>query len=189
MVVYMGDNGFSFGEHGLIDKRHAYEESMRVPLLIWSPGFTRQNSVMEQVVMNVDIAPTFLELAGITKPANMQGNSFAPILKGQSIPWRDKAYYEYYWEAPYPSTPTIFAIRTDRYKYIYNHGTWDVNELYDLHNDPYEMNNLVRDTTYRRIGLQLKNDLFAWLRETGGLQIPLKQPGNNRIDHRYRGSY
>ena len=189
MVVYMGDNGFSFGEHGLIDKRHAYEESMRVPLLVWAPGLAQPKSVMEQVVMNIDIAPTFLDLAGITKPANMQGNSFAPLLRGQNIPWRDKAYYEYYWEAPYPSTPTIFAIRTDRYKYIYNHGTWDINELYDLQTDPYEMNNLIRDTTHRRTGVALKNDLFNWLKETGGLQIPLKQPGNNRIDHKYKGSY
>jgi N-acetylglucosamine-6-sulfatase len=189
MLVYMGDNGFSFGEHGLIDKRHAYEESMRVPLLVWAPGLAKPKSVMEQVVMNIDIAPTFLDLAGIAKPANMQGSSFAPLLRGENISWRDKAFYEYYWEAPYPSTPTIFAIRTDRYKYIYNHGTWDINELYDLQNDPYEMNNLIRDTSHRSTGVALKNELFKWLRETGGLQIPLKQPGNHRIDHRYRGSY
>jgi N-acetylglucosamine-6-sulfatase len=189
MLVYMGDNGFSFGEHGLIDKRHAYEESMRVPLLVWAPGLAKPKSVMEQVVMNIDIAPTFLDLAGIAKPVNMQGSSFAPILRGENISWRDKAFYEYYWEAPYPSTPTIFAIRTDRYKYIYNHGTWDINELYDLQNDPYEMNNLIRDTSHRSTGMALKNELFNWLRETGGLLIPLKQPGNHRIDHRYRGSY
>ena len=81
MVVYMGDNGFSFGEHGLIDKRHAYEESMRVPLLVWAPGMIKPNSVVEQNIMNVDLAPTFLELAGINKPAQMQGYSFADIIK------------------------------------------------------------------------------------------------------------
>ena len=185
----MGDNGFSFGEHGLIDKRHAYEESMRVPLLVWAPGFVKPASAVEQVIMNVDIAPTFLAIAGIAKPKNMQGNSFAPILKGQNIPWRDRAFYEYYWEAAYPQTPTIFAIRTDRYKYIYNHGTWDINELYDLKNDPYEMNNLIRDTSLRTTGLALKKELFDWLSETGGLQIPLKRPINNRIDNRYMRSY
>src|SRR5687768_1385197 len=141
IVLYMGDNGFSFGEHGLIDKRHAYEESMRVPMLVWAPGLVKPQSVLEEVVMNVDIAPTFLELAGIKKPANMQGNSFAPLLRAQQVPWRDRVFYEYYWEAAFPQTPTIFAVRSSRYKYIYNHGTWDINEFYDLQNDPYEMNN------------------------------------------------
>lgn len=189
IVLYMGDNGFSFGEHGLIDKRHAYEESMRVPMLVWAPGLVKPQSVLEQVVMNVDIAPTFLELAGIGKPANMQGNSFAPLLHAQQVPWRDRVFYEYYWEAAYPQTPTIFAVRTSRYKYIYNHGTWDINEFYDLQNDPYEMNNLIRDTSLRKQGLQLKTELFNWLKETGGLQIPLKRPIDGRIDNRYMRSY
>lgn len=189
MVVYMGDNGFSFGEHGLIDKRHAYEESMRVPLLIWAPGLVKSRSVLEEVIMNVDIAPTFLELAGIAKPKNMEGNSFAPLLNAQKIPWRENIFYEYYWEAAFPQTPTMFAIRTGRYKYIYNHGTWDINELYDLQNDPYEMNNLIRDTAFRKTGLSLKNELFKWLNETNGLQIPLKKPIDIRNDNRYRSTY
>lgn len=190
MIVYMGDNGFSFGEHGLIDKRHAYEESMRVPLLIWAPGMIQPNSVVEQVVMNVDLAPTFLELAGVNKPAQMQGYSFTGLLKGNTNTWkRDKVFYEYYWESAFPQTPTTFAARSDRYKYIYYNGVWDINELYDLEKDPWEMNNLIRDTAYRKIGLQLKNDLFKWLEETNGLQIPLKKTINNRIDNLYRGSY
>ena len=190
MVVYMGDNGFSFGEHGLIDKRHAYEESMRVPMLVWAPGMIKPNSVVDKVVMNVDIAPTFLELAGITKPKQMQGYSFSNLLKGNVNGWqRDKVFYEYYWESAFPQTPTTFAVRSDRYKYIYYNGVWDINELFDLQNDPYEMNNLIRDTSYRKIGLALKNDLFKWLEETNGLQIPLKRTINNRIDNLYRGSY
>ena len=190
MVVYMGDNGFSFGEHGLIDKRHAYEESMRVPMLVWAPGMIKPNSVVDKVVMNVDIAPTFLELAGITKPKQMQGYSFSNLLKGNASGWqRDKVFYEYYWESAFPQTPTTFAVRSDRYKFIYYNGVWDINELFDLQNDPYEMNNLIRDTSYRKIGLALKNDLFKWLEETNGLQIPLKRTINNRIDNLYRGSY
>jgi N-acetylglucosamine-6-sulfatase len=189
MVVYMGDNGFSFGEHGLIDKRHAYEESMRVPLLVWAPGMVKPQSVVEQVIMNVDIAPTFLELAGISKPAQMQGNSFVPILRGRDIPWRDRVFYEYYWESAFPQTPTTFAIRSDRYKYIYYNGVWDISELFDLQQDPWEMNNLIRDTSYRSIGLQLKRELFDWLEKTGGQQIPLKRTINNRGDHKYRGIY
>lgn len=189
MVVYMGDNGFSFGEHGLIDKRHAYEESMRVPMLVWAPGMVKPHSVVEQVIMNVDIAPTFLELAGIKKPAQMQGNSFAPILRGENIPWRNRVFYEYYWEAAFPQTPTIFAVRTDRYKYIYNFGVWDINELYDLQKDPYEMNNLIRDKSLQEQGLELKQELFNWLKETGGQQIPLKKPGNIRFDNLYNKTY
>ncbi len=188
VVVYMGDNGFSFGEHGLIDKRHAYEESMRVPLLCWAPGLVKPGTVVPQIVMNVDIAPTFLEMAGVTKPTTIQGQSFADLLRGKQVAWRDKVFYEYYWEASFPQTPTIFAIRTDRYKYIYNHGVWDINELYDLQNDPYEMNNLIRDTSLRKTGTALKKELFSWLEQTNGLQIPLKQPPG-RIDHQFRNTY
>lgn len=189
MVVYMGDNGFSFGEHGLIDKRHAYEESMRVPLLIWAPGLIKPKTVIEETIMNVDLAPTFLELASVKKPEQMQGSSFAPILSGKKIPWRNEVYYEYYWEAAFPQTPTIFAIRTNRYKYIYNFGVWDVNELYDLQKDPYEMNNLIRDTSMTKTGMELKHQLFDWLEKTKGNQIPLKKPIDYRYDHRYNKTY
>lgn len=189
MIVYMGDNGFSFGEHGLIDKRHAYEESMRVPLLVWAPGLVKPRSVVEETIMNVDLAPTFLELAGMKKPAQMQGVSFMEPLKGNKITWRNRVFYEYYWEAAFPSTPTIFAIRTDRYKYIFNYGGWDINELYDLQKDPYEMNNLIRDASQQKTGLALKQELFEWLKETGGLQIPLKKQMGTRFDNRFNKTY
>ena len=190
MIVYMGDNGFSFGEHGLIDKRHAYEESMRVPLLVWAPGMVKPNSVMEQIIMNVDLAPTFLDLAGIAKPKQMQGFSFAEILGGKSVTWqRDKVFYEYYWEAAFPQTPTTFAIRTERYKYIYYNGIWDINELYDLQADPFEMNNLIRDPAYQQTGMKLRTELFNWLGQTGGLQIPLKRVQGLRFDNRYQNTY
>lgn len=190
LIVYMGDNGFSFGEHGLIDKRHAYEESMRVPMLVWGPGMVKPQSVMDEVIMNVDLAPTFLEIAGIAKPRKMQGSSFAGLLNGKSTVWkRDKVFYEYYWEAAFPQTPTTFAIRTDRYKYIYYNGVWDINELFDLQNDPFEMNNLIRDTSLRETGIRLKTELFNWLKETNGLQIPLKRTIDNRNDNLYKGTY
>jgi arylsulfatase A-like enzyme len=189
MVVYMGDNGFSFGEHGLIDKRHAYEESMRVPLLCWAPGFIKPNSILEQMVLNVDIAPTFLDLAGIKTPAQMQGRSFAPLLQRKNIDWRKQVFYEYYWEAAFPSTPTIFAVRNDRYKYIYNHGVWDINELYDLAEDPYEMNNLIRDKNFDKQGRALRDSLFNWMSDTKGLNIPLKKASGTRFDNRYMRTY
>lgn len=95
----------------------------------------------------------------------------------------------YYWEAAFPQTPTMFAIRSERYKYIYYNGTWDINELYDLQEDPYEMNNLIRDTSYRKTGLALRAELFDWLEQTSGLQIPLKKAAGTRFDNLYRGTY
>ncbi|RYF60872.1 MAG: DUF4976 domain-containing protein, partial [Cytophagaceae bacterium] len=189
MVVYMGDNGFSFGERGLIDKRHMYEESMRVPLLVRCPAVVKAGTKLDQVVQNVDIAPTLLAYAGIAKPAQMQGNSFLPLLQGRTIPWREQAFYEYYWEADFPQTPTMFGVRTDRYKYIFNHGVWDANELYDLKNDPQEVNNLIRSADHQAIAKEMKSKVFDWLESTGGLQIPLHPIRQKRNDHRYKGVY
>ena len=189
VVIYMGDNGFSFGEHGLIDKRHAYEESMRVPLLIYAPSLSKEPRVINEVIQNIDIAPTILNIARVTKPSSMQGNSFLPFIKGQHIPWKEKAFYEYYWEYDFPQTPTIFALRTDRYKYIYNHGVWDINELYDLKNDPYEMNNLIRSEDHQTIAHTMRDEIFNWLESTGGDQIPLRKIGTKRNDHKYRSIY
>jgi arylsulfatase A-like enzyme len=189
MVVYMGDNGFLFGEHGLIDKRNAYEESMRVPLLVWAPEMVKAGPVLSQMVLNIDIAPTFLDAASIPKPAQMQGQSFLPLLKGENIPWRNKVFYEYYWEQAFPQTPTVFAVRTDKYKYIAYNGVWDINELYDLEKDPYEMNNLIRNKNMDSIGMPLKKGLYNWLEETNGLKIPLKNLNERKIDHIYRGTY
>ena len=120
----------------------------------------------------------------------MQGYSFVPAIKGDNQhARRDKVFYEYYWEASFPQTPTTFAIRTNKYKYIYYNGVWDINELFDLENDPYEMNNLIRDSSYRQTGLALKTELFTWLKETNGLQIPLKRTIDNRNDHLYKNTY
>ena len=189
IVVYMGDNGFSFGEHGLIDKRHMYEESMRVPLLVHCPAIIKPGTKLEQVVQNVDIAPTLLAYAGLPKPVQMQGNSFLPLLKGETVAWRDQAFYEYYWEANFPQTPTMFGVRTDRYKYIFNHGVWDANELYDLKADPLEVNNLIRSAEHQPIAQAMRNQVFDWLEQTGGLQIPLHPIRQKRTDHRYKGTY
>ncbi|MBD2702700.1 sulfatase [Spirosoma sp. BT702] len=194
MVVYMGDNGFSFGERGLIDKRHMYEESMRVPLLVRCPAVVKGGTKVQQVIQNVDLAPTFLAYAGLPKPTQMQGNSFLPILKGEKNgtpyrTWRDRAFYEYYWEADFPQTPTMFGVRTSRYKYIFNHGVWDANELYDLQNDPQEVNNLIRSKEHQEIAKDLRNQVFDWLESTNGLQIPLHPIRQKRNDHRYKGNY
>ena len=189
LVIYMGDNGFQFGELGLIDKRDMYEASIRVPMLARAPGLIKPGTKVEQMVMNIDIAPTILEVAGKEKPPHMQGNSFLPLLKGEQVPWRNNMYYEYYWEWAFPQTPTIFGVRTDKYKYIYNHGVWDINELYDIQNDPQEMNNLIRNPKYEKIAAELKLDMWNWLESTDGLQIPLKSVPYKRIDLPYKGTY
>ena len=129
LVIYMGDNGFAWGEHGLIDKRQFYEESVRVPMLVRCPELFKGGEVLEKMVQNVDIAPTILASAGLAKPDHMVGASFIPLLQGKEIPWRTRIFYEYYWEHEYPQTPTMHGVRTDRYKYIRYHGIWDTNEF------------------------------------------------------------
>ncbi|WP_082897024.1 sulfatase [Thalassotalea crassostreae] len=168
-VILMGDNGFMFGEHGLIDKRNAYEESMRVPLLAYAPGYLEEGKVVEEIVANIDIAPTLLEMAGIEKPDHFDGESFLKIAKGTfDGKWRDNFLYEYYWEFNYPSTPTTFALRSDNYKLIQYHGIWDTEELYDIKNDPREMNNLINDEKYLPIIVEMRAQLFERLANNKG---------------------
>lgn len=190
-VIYMGDNGFSFGEHGLIDKRQAYEESMRVPLLAMGSMVNKEQKVIEENVQNIDISATVLDIAGLPSHEQFDGVSFLPLLKGEQVDkWRDTIYYEYFWERPFPQTPTVHAIRTDQYKYIRYHGIWDINELYDIQNDPLEMKNLMRDTSYNEIAKNLRKELFNWLEETDGNKMFLRPDGNGaRFDHGYRRTY
>ena len=175
LVFYMGDNGFSFGEHGLIDKRHMYEESMRVPLLAFCPEIIKPQTKMKQMVQNIDIAPTILEAAGLQAPAHMDGKSFLPLLQGQQISWRDAILYEYYWERNFPQTPTVHGLRTDRYKYMHYHGIWDIDELYDLENDPEETTNLIDSAEHQDLVKQLNKRMFDMLEATGGMVIPLRR--------------
>lgn len=184
VVFYMGDNGFCFGEHGLIDKRHMYEPSLRVPLLAWSPGMIRPGLKVEQMIQNIDIAPTVLDLAGLEKPANMDGLSFVPLLREKKVEWRDAIFYEYYWERNFPHTPTMHGIRTDKYKYIHYHGIWDIDELYDMEKDPDEMVNLINRPEYQPIVKMLNKRLFDWLEETDGMLIPLRRDRGFRADQR-----
>jgi len=174
LIAVMGDNGFAFGEHGLIDKRTAYEESMRVPLVMQLPAIIKPNSKIEEVVANIDIAPTFLELANLKQPANMDGKSYLPLLKGEKLAWRDNLLYEYYWEYAFPHTPTIHALRGGQYKYINYYGIWDINELYDMKADPLESRNLISNPEHRQTINQMREQLFKIMEETEGMYIPLK---------------
>src|SRR5205085_10105695 len=126
-----------------------------------------------QMVANIDIAPTILQAAGLEPPESMDGRSFLPLLEGRSNPWRDKLLYEYYWEWNFPQTPTIHALRTERYKFIRPYGLWDIDALYDLQSDPHEIVNLIHDPKHRDTAKWMKREMFVILKETGGMSIPL----------------
>ncbi len=189
LVIYMGDNGFSFGEHGLIDKRHFYEESVKVPFLVYCPDiFSNGRQTIHKMVQNINIAPTILSVAGLQPPATMPGKSFIPLLIGDSANWRDKIFYEYYWEYDFPMTPTVFGVRTDQFKYICYYGVWDTNELYDLEKDPNETTNLIYKPEYRAVVKKMTEELYKWLNQTRGMQIPLKETNRPAFgDYRHRG--
>ncbi len=190
LVIYMGDNGFSWGEHGLIDKRHSYEESMKVPFLVRCPELFDGGQKISKMVQNVDVAPTCLALAGLKKPDYMPGFSIVPLLKGEDKNWRDRVFYEYFWEFEFPMTPTQFAVRTDKYKYIRYHGIWDRNEFYDIQNDPNEMYNLIDKPELQPEIKKHLESLNEWLEKTDGLKIPLKKNTNYRnTDYRHQRQY
>jgi len=187
MVVYMGDNGFHLGEHGFYDKRDAFETSIRVPMLAWAPKHLKAGSKVASMVQNIDIAPTLLEALGVTAPktAAFDGRSFLPLLQGKDVPdWRKHILYEYHWEWNFPATPTLFAIRTDRYKYVYYHGTWDIDSFHDLQTDPDERHNLIQIPAYQDQIRQLREQMFKELGASGALDIPVRVPHGDRLDQR-----
>jgi N-acetylglucosamine-6-sulfatase len=183
LILYMGDNGFMFGEHGLIDKRAAYEESMRVPMLMRCPSLFGTGTI-DQVVANIDVAPTMLAAAGLKAPDGMAGDNMLPLAQGKSAPWRSELMYEYYWERNFPQTPTVHALREDRYKYIHFHGIWDLDELYDLTADPNENDNLLARPGHEALAEKMSTKLFHKLKETGGMQIPLSPDAGERNELR-----
>jgi N-acetylglucosamine-6-sulfatase len=192
LVIYMGDNGFMFGEHGLIDKRVAYETSIRVPMLMQCPEIIPGGEVVEEVVANIDIAPTVFEAAGLKTPDYMDGLSFLSLAAGKNVPWRDYFLYVYYWEKNFPQSPTVFALRGAKYKYITYYGLWDSDELYDLEADPGETANLIASPNHQKIIREMETELYAKMDESGGMQIPLNQPRgksqNLRLRSRSAGS-
>ncbi len=186
LVIYMGDNGYMFGEHGLIDKRVAYETSSRVPMLMQCPSIIKGGTVLEQVVANIDIAPTVLEAMGLQTPPHMDGSSFLPLAQGRSIPWRDCFLYVYYWEQNYPHTPTHFSLRGDKYKFTTYYGVWDSDELFDIKADPAEQNNLIHNPAFEQTRRQMQGRLYAMMDELGGMSIPLNPPRGRQQNKRLR---
>ncbi len=156
VVVYTSDQGFYLGEHGLFDKRFMYEEAFRTPLMIKNPDKIRKGIVSEQLVLNLDIAPTLLDIAGAEIPTSMQGLPLRETWNG-SAEWRDAIYYHFY-EKGWGVSPH-YGIRTDRYKLLHFYDLIDSWELYDLQEDPNEMSNLIQHPEYTQIIKDLKSQL------------------------------
>ena len=186
LVVYMGDNGFELGEHGFYDKRDAFEESIRVPMLAYAPGMIAPGTRVTEMIQNIDVAATLLQACHVPLPddAEMDGKSFLPLLRNQAIPWRDHILYEYHWEWNFPATPTTLAIRSSRYKYVFYHGVWDANGFYDLESDPHERHNLIHVPSYEGRIAAMKQQLFSELDASGGLVLPIRPPAGERLDQR-----
>ena len=147
---------------------------MRVPLLARCPELFSGGRTVKPVVANLDIMPTVLDVAGVAPPKGLDGGSWLPLAQGKSVEWRKELLYEYYWERNFPQTPTIHALRTDRYKFIRCQGLWDIDELYDLQEDPLESRNLIFSEKHSAIVDKMRTRLFEVLEQTGGMNIPLQ---------------
>ncbi len=158
IFIFSSDNGFFWGEHGLGDKRWAYEESIRDPLLVRYPKLAKPGTVINKIVLNIDLAPTLLELGGAKIPKAVQGKSFLSLLHNPNAKWRDAALFEYFNEKQF-RTPTWQAVRTDRWKYIQYQDLPGMDELYDLKKDPFEMKNLVNDSSAGKAFKEMKAEM------------------------------
>lgn len=160
LIVYTSDQGFYMGEHGWFDKRFMYEESMNTPLIMRLPKGYEKRGNIDQMVQNIDYAPTFLEMAGVDIPQDIQGVSLVPLLKAEPIEnWRKSLYYHYY---EYPAEHMVkkhYGVRTERYKLIHFYDDIDVWEMYDLREDPTEMNNIYGKKGTQEIEKELKAEL------------------------------
>jgi arylsulfatase A-like enzyme len=160
VVIYSSDQGFYLGEHGWFDKRWIYEESLRTPLVVRWPGEIEPGSTNDDIVSNLDFAETFLDIAGVATPEEMQGSSLVPLLQGQTpIRWRDSFYYHYY-ESGGHGVPAHYGVTDDRYKLVHfyepNLNSW---ELYDRKHDPQEMNSVYDSPEYADIVNRLTVEL------------------------------
>ena len=187
LILFLGDNGFLFGEHGLIDKRCAYEESIRIPMLMHCPELIKSDTIVSEVVANIDVAPTLLQTAGVAIPTQMQGRSMLPLVKGEAADWRDYLLYEYYWERNYPQTQTMHALRGNQFKYIRYHGIWDTDELYDIKADPRERTNMINDPAHAGRIAEMNKRLFEVLDETDGMELPMVGDKGTKFHHRRIG--
>jgi arylsulfatase A-like enzyme len=165
IVIYTSDQGFFLGDHGLFDKRFMYEESLQMPFLVRWPAAIKAGTRSDAIALNVDFAPTFLEAAGRPVPADMQGRSLLPVLRGRTpANWRMSMYYRYYHDPGDHNTRAHYGVRTRTHKLIYfwKKDQW---ELFDLVNDPFEVHNLYGQPGQEKLTATLKADLTRVKRE------------------------
>ena len=172
VIVFAGDNGFFLLEHGRDDKRIAWEESMRIPVVMRYPPLIKKGSTISEMILNQDFAPTFLDIAGVKIPDFIQGKSFVPLFKNHDIEWRKSFLYEY-WVEYLPQIPHLLAVRTIRYKYITYPDLDDIDELYDLGKDPYELTNLASKPEYEPIIKKMKHKLDSLKEATNYRDEPI----------------
>jgi len=157
IIVVTSDQGFYLGDHGFFDKRFIYEESLRMPFMVKYPGKIKEGSVNEDIITNIDFAPTLLELAGISTTQKMQGTSFVPVLEGNTPKdWQDAMYYHYYEFPFWHHVQPHYGIRTQKYTLAHFYYNIDVWELYDLEKDPGQVNNIYNDPNYAEVTTELK---------------------------------
>jgi arylsulfatase A-like enzyme len=166
LVIYTSDQGFFLGDHGLYDKRFMYEESLRMPFVArWPAGGIKAGSTQAAMAINADFAPTFLQAAGLDVPADMQGRSLVPLLRGERPDgWRTSMYYRYYHDPGDHHTAAHYGVRTETHKLIHfwKLGQW---EMYDLTKDPDEMHNLYEDPAQQETVKKLNDELYRLKRE------------------------
>ena len=169
IIVFTSDNGYFYGEHGLsVERRLAYEESVRLPLLMRYPKIIKPGTVRDEFALNIDLAPTLLSLAGTPVPGSIQGRSLVPLLKGERTKWRNSFLIEYYSDKVFPRIVQMGykAVRNERWKYIHYLELEGMDELYDLKTDPYEMKNLINEPGAKKALQQMKQELERLLRES-----------------------
>ena len=165
IVIYTSDQGFFLGDHGLYDKRFMYEESIKMPFLVRWPGVTKPGSTQAAMGINPDFAPTFMEAAGLSVPADMQGRSLVPLMKGEKpADWRTSWYYRYYHDPGDHNTRAHYGVRTETHKLIYfwKKHQW---EMYDLVKDPDELHNLYNDPAQAGTVAKLKAEMYRLKKE------------------------
>ncbi len=170
IVVFTSDHGYFNGEHGLsVERRLAYEEAIRIPLVIRYPRLIPPGTTRDELVLSIDLAPTLLDLAGTEAPAPMHGRSLVPLLAGEAADWRTSFLVEYNTDTVFPRVLNMGykAVRTERYKYIHYLDLKGMDELYDLESDPREMNNLIAEPSARPVLRELKNEMLRLLRDGG----------------------
>jgi arylsulfatase A-like enzyme len=165
VVIYTSDQGFFLGDHGMYDKRFMYEPSLKMPFVIRWPGVIKPGSVQDEMIINTDFAPTFMDMAGLRTPADMQGRSIVPLLRGRHPwTWRESMYYRYYHDPGDHNTAAHYGVRTLTHKLIY-YWKKDQWELYDLGRDPEEMRNIYADPAQISTVAKLKKELVRLRKE------------------------